>query len=203
MVQIRHLKPTVKIRMPTDRSRGNAYRPSQVVVVRRTNHDFPPPTPQPTPCRLWQGTKGSDGYGWRKITLPDGTRKSRSMHRWVMEQYLGRDLKSHEIVLHACDQPLCYRLEHLSLGTIIDNNRDMKRKGRNSPPPVNRFPGEAHPMAKLSYSQVSLIRARHAYGDDVATLAERYNVSPTTIRRIIHRVTWTVGEEGDPTLEKP
>ena len=107
MVAIRTLKPLVKLRMPT---RQHPTRRTQVKVVRRTQATHPTPTPQPTPCRLWQGTQGSDGYGWRKITLADGRRIPVSMHRWVMAQLLGRRLNRYEVVLHACDNPLCYRV---------------------------------------------------------------------------------------------
>ena len=33
-------------------------------------------------------------------------------------------------VLHRCDNPPCVRGSHLFLGTIADNNADMKAKGR-------------------------------------------------------------------------
>lgn len=197
MVTIRTLQPLTRIRLPSARRQ----QPSRVTVVRRLNRDFPPPTPQPTPCRLWQGTQGSDGYGWRKIYLPDGSRKSRSMHRWVMEQYLERRLRSSEVVLHACDNPLCYRIDHLSVGTIADNNADMKAKGRAVKPPINVFYGEAHPMAKLTAAQVRAIRGHYQSGLRVRTIATDYGVSENTIRRIVTGVTWATGPDRDLVAE--
>ena len=85
MPEIRTLKPLVKIRMPSARKSG--YRPSQVKVVQRLRRDFPPPTPQPTPCVIWQGAQGRDGYGWRKV---EG--KPMSMHRWVMAGISGTQI---------------------------------------------------------------------------------------------------------------
>jgi hypothetical protein len=196
MVQSRTLKPVVKLRIPT--SNSHPHRVSRVVVVRRTAETHPSPTPQPTPCRLWQGTQGSDGYGWRKIDVAGGNRKSMSMHRWVMQEVLGRPLRKTEIVLHACDNPLCYRVDHLSIGTIADNNADMRAKGRDSKPPVNVFHGECHPMAKLSAHQVRQIRGHRQSGLAIKTIAAMFEVAPSTIRRICNGVTWAEFGDGQP-----
>ena len=186
MVVIRTLKPTLKLRLP---SKPQTRRGQFKITVRR-NVDHPPPTPQPTPCRLWQGVEGTDGYGRRKVTRPDGKRDSTSMHRWVMEQLLERRLKPTEVVLHACDNRLCYRIDHLSIGTVADNNADMLAKGRNSPPPVNVFHGECHPMAKLSAAQVRRIRGHYQSGLSAITIAAMFEISPSTVRRIVRGVTW-------------
>lgn len=194
MVEIRKLRPIVKIQMPT--AHTNIGRPSRTIVVRRTQETHPSPTPQPTPCRLWQGAAGSDGYGWRKVYTPDGKRNPMSIHRWVMSEVLGRKLKPSEIVLHACDNPFCYRIDHLSIGTIADNNADMKAKGRNVPPPINRFHGECHPMAKLSERQVRAIRGHRQSGLSAKTIAQMFEISPTTVRRICAGVTWAMTDDG-------
>ena len=199
MVEIRSLRPVQKIRIPT--ARTNLGRPSRVKVVRRTQATHPSPTPQPTPCRLWQGTQGSDGYGWRKVNLADGNRKPISMHRWVMQEVLGRKLRPSEVVLHACDNPLCYREAHLSIGTVQDNNADMRAKGRGTAPPVNVFHGECHPMAKLTAAQVRAIRGHRLSGLKVKTIAAMFEISPSTVRRICNGQTWA--EFGDRTPKPP
>ena len=193
MVEIRTLKPLVKLHLPR---KTQGYRPSKVKVVRRTQATHPSPTPQPTPCRLWQGAGGSDGYGWRKV---DG--QPMSMHRWVMSEVLERRLRSDEIVLHACDNPFCYRVDHLSIGTVQDNNADMRAKRRDSKPPVNVFHGEAHPMAKLSAHEVRSIRGHRQSGLTVKTIAEMFGVSPSTIRRICSGQTWAVMNGKPPTRD--
>jgi HNH endonuclease len=204
VVTIRTLKPIVKLRIP--RATTNLNRPSRVKVVRRTQATHPSPTPQPTPCRLWQGTQGSDGYGWRKINLADGSRKPISMHRWVMQEYLGRKLRPSEVVLHACDNPLCYRFDHLSIGTVQSNNADMRAKGRDVKPPVNVFHGECHPMAKLTAHQVRAIRGHRQSGLSVKTIAEMFEISPSTVRRICKGQTWAYfgnGYGAGPAYVKP
>lgn len=99
------------------------------MVVRRTLAEHPAPTPQPTPCRIWQG-QVRKGYGYRG----DGSR----VHRWVMEQALGRPLTDQEVVMHLCDNRPCFRFDHLRVGTIAENNADMVAKGRNRKGPIRR-----------------------------------------------------------------
>jgi Autographiviridae endonuclease len=91
------------------------------VAHRRCLADYPTPTPQPTPCRLWQGSIIPPGYGKR----PD----HELVHRWVWRLAVGPIPEGMQ-VLHHCDQPLCFRLDHLYLGTQLDNIADMKRRGR-------------------------------------------------------------------------
>ena len=200
MVEIRTLKPTVKLAMPRRPTRADPRRQQYKIVLRR-NVDHPPPTPQPTPCRLWQGVEGTDGYGRRKVREADGKIRSTSMHRWVMEELHGRRLKSSEVILHACDNRLCYRVDHLSIGTVQDNNADMRAKGRGTKPPIHHFQGECHPMAKLSEHQVRAIRGHHISGLRVKTIAEMYEVAPSTIRRIVKGVTWNHAAPRPPTRD--
>lgn len=96
----------------------------------RVNHprraiDHPAPTPQDTPCRLWQGSTAGQGYG----TMHRNGDKV-YLHRWVYEKALGQPIPTGLHVMHLCDQPLCFRFEHLRLGTHSDNMMDMVRKGR-------------------------------------------------------------------------
>lgn len=98
-------------------------------IERRRLADHPAPTPQPTPCRLWQGTVTHGGYGYRN-TQGRYTR----LHRWVWEQVYG-PIPPGMRVLHRCDQPACYRLDHLFIGTQGDNVQDSINKGRHVNPP--------------------------------------------------------------------
>jgi hypothetical protein len=75
-------------------------------------------------CVEWRGAKNNRGYG--KV-FRNG--KTVSLHRWIWT--LGRGaIPRGQIVMHRCDNPLCYRLDHLRLGTQLDNVRDMIQKGR-------------------------------------------------------------------------
>ena len=187
MVEIRRLKPLVKIELPKKPRRSddllhgprghNALRAK--VVVRRAV-DYPSPTPQETPCLLWQGALDNHGYGcwWRKEDK--GWRKTRP-HRWVMEQLLGRPLRPKEVIIHACDQPLCFRVEHLSVGTIAQNNADMMTKGR-----------YRHSGGKLHPSTIAKIKRMYASGLYQATIAEELGISIGHVTRHTQDV-WTAG----------
>jgi len=196
MVTIRKLKPLVQIRMPgSPEPRPRQVKPRQVSpkrgrvrVVRRTA-DHPSPTPQPTPCRLWQGAVDRHGYGRLKVKRA-GAWTHQSVHRWVMEAAEGRLLRRDEVVLHACDQPLCFRVDHLSVGTLASNNADMLAKGRAKPPPVNRIIAEANFNTKLTRREVAEIRRRFKEGAFQATLAREFHVSPTAIAKIVKGLSW-------------
>jgi len=58
------------------------------------------------------------------------------MHRWVIEQVgvdqFGTAWDPSLHVLHQCDQPLCYRYNHLWLDTHAKNMTDAANKGRMS-----------------------------------------------------------------------
>src|SRR5689334_3821717 len=75
-------------------------------------------------CLVWLGTRNPKGYGSTKIAG-----KTVTVHRaaWI-HQFGPTDLN----VLHTCDNPPCWNPSHLFLGTIADNNRDMRDKGRAS-----------------------------------------------------------------------
>jgi hypothetical protein len=83
------------------------------------------PTVLDTPCREWQGTRTPKGYGQRYIP----GRNKVYVHRWVWEQINGPIPPGKEI-MHLCDNPPCFRYDHLKIGTHADNTRDMAEKGR-------------------------------------------------------------------------
>ena len=183
MVVIRKLSLPKKANTDTRQHRRRTH-------IVRTMAEFPPPTPQPTPCRLWQGAADKDGYGRMKRLMPDGSYKHKTIHRWVVEQVLGRDLKPSEFILHACDNPPCYRYDHLSVGTVQDNNADMFAKGRASKPPVNRLKGTKNGRAKLTPHNVEQIRRLYKQGLAAARIAEQYGVSRATIYKITNGLSW-------------
>ena len=197
MVTIRTLQPSVRIAMPQKQRFRLPSNVKRDAVVRRLK-DFPPPTPQDTPCRLWQGSLDQGGYGKRKIQRADGKWEMRSVHRWVMEQSLGRRLRKSEVILHACDQPLCYRLDHLSVGTIASNNADARRKGRAKKPPVNKLRGEANGNNKIPPKLHRGIILRWLNGEYRSDLAREFGVHVGTIERIIRLGEWPVLDRVPP-----
>lgn len=79
-----------------------------------------------TPCREWQGLRHEFGYGRR----PKRHLKSTTLHRQIMEMVHGSEAIKGKVVMHLCDNPPCFRYDHLRIGTYADNNQDMAAKGR-------------------------------------------------------------------------
>jgi len=77
-----------------------------------------------TPCREYQGDRHENGYGIRHI----GAGRTRYVHRQIMEM-AGHDIQG-KVVRHLCDNPSCFRYDHLRIGTQADNMADMNSKDR-------------------------------------------------------------------------
>lgn len=182
---LRSLKPAIRLSIPAKPAPAYKQRRSTFTRVERRLRDHPPPTPQSTPCVLWQGPVDKYGYGALKVKV-DGVTKSYKAHRWVMEQVLGERLLPSQVVLHACDNPPCFAVAHLSIGSIADNNRDMLLKGRASPPPVNVFYGPDNWNTKITPENAEQIILAHSTGTAVKDLAFTYCVSNSTIYNILN-----------------
>lgn len=120
-------------------------------------------------CLVWLGGKDGKGYGLLKVAG-----KTQRAHRVAWQNSNG-PIPSGMMVLHRCDNPPCCKLDHLFLGTNVDNMRDMVAKGR-SP----RGATEHNVNAKLSNAQVVAMRQRFARGDvSCPDMAAQFGVSPS------------------------
>lgn len=79
---------------------------------------------EPSGCMVWTGFCGSFGYG-----MVYAFKRNIDAHRaiWIA---LHGPLDRTQFVCHKCDNPPCANPEHLFIGSLTDNNRDMARKGR-------------------------------------------------------------------------
>lgn len=145
-------------------------------------------------CWLWMASTDNRGYG----QIGGANRKTLSAHRvsWMLN--FG-NIPDGLCVLHACDIPVCVRPDHLWLGTIADNNRDMVEKGRmasggrngSQTYPEHRPHGERNGSAKLTDQHVRDIRERYAHGGVTQdTLAAEYEISQSACSLLILRQTW-------------
>ena len=142
---------------------------------------------RPGGCWEWTRSTVPSGYGQVYLGKKNNKPIHSRCHRTAWELVNG-PIPNGLCVLHACDNRLCVNPEHLWLGTIGDNTRDMCRKGR-----AVRvvFRGGSHGMAKLTAKQVRNIRSSYANGRVTQTeLAARYGVSNQLISTIVTWKTW-------------
>lgn len=126
-------------------------------------------------CWIWKQHHTSDGYGLIKIAG-----KSRLVHRVAYEELRG-PVSSGLVVRHSCDRPACWNPDHLSLGTVADNNNDMRKRGRDAR-------GERGRHAKLTEDIVRVVRSTPSISN--AEWAIKLNVTIPAIYAIRKRKSW-------------
>ena len=77
-------------------------------------------------CWNWTGSVLTTGLPYGQFR--DGKRMWKA-HRWSYTYHFGA-IPNGKHVMHSCDNPRCVNPLHLSIGTALDNTRDMIRKGR-------------------------------------------------------------------------
>lgn len=143
-------------------------------------------------CWEYDGYREPKGYGKFGVS----PRESVLAHRFAYELFVG-EIPDGLFVCHRCDNPPCVNPDHLFLGTLADNNRDMWGKGRGRIPHGR---GDEANNVRLTTSQVIEIRRR--YKPRVVTqrmLAEEFGVSTHAIGAIISRRNWRHLDH--PTIE--
>lgn len=126
-------------------------------------------------CWEWIGSLSESGYG---TTFSFGNGKDRP-HR-ISYRMIHGPIPDGMCVCHKCDNRKCCKPDHLFLGSIRDNNEDMKNKNRHAY-------GENNGCAKLTKYDVVAIRADRRLGTDVAS---SYEVSASNVSMIKSRKTW-------------
>lgn len=99
------------------------------------NGPIPPHVPHVGNCWTWRRSCGDKGHGRVRVgSMRDGTRRLMVANRvsWIATN---GSLPAGMFVLHKCDNASCVRPDHLWIGTIADNNADMRAKGRGVNPP--------------------------------------------------------------------
>lgn len=134
-------------------------------------------------CWPWMGAKNSYGYGAYWFRCPNtGIGRYFLAHRvaWALTHgEPDRDL----VVRHQCHSKWCCNPNHLRLGTIQENNLDMRRARRS-------LHGSRNPRSALSEDQAREILGLKGCGITAVDLAKRYQVSSTSIRSIWNGTTW-------------
>lgn len=124
-----------------------------------------------TPCREWQGGRSGKhgkhgdqgGYGVRRAIGPSGKLQKVYVHRWIMAQIYGWPALHGKLIMHLCDNPPCFRFDHLRIGTATDNANDAVHKGRNWQTAKTHCK-HGHPLSGDNV-QVNTSEARNTYRD--------------------------------------
>ncbi len=149
---------------------------------------------KPSPDRrfddCWCWTASCNKYGYGQIQIDKKKYKPHRLLAWICElkdpegNLFMLDSKYH--VLHKCDNPPCINVEHLFIGTSLENMRDKEIKGRG-----NQAKGENNGSVKLTELKVIEIRKHYILKEfSMKELAIKFNISYPTIIDIIARKTW-------------
>lgn len=132
-------------------------------------------------CWEWTAYRNRDGYGQFRL---NGRMEYAHRVAWMLAY---GPIQDGMCVLHKCDNRLCVNHAHLWEDTQAENVRDMMRKGRRAD-----NSGERHGRAKLTESDVRLIRKIYAAGGTGhREIAEEFGVSYALVGNIVRREIWT------------
>lgn len=128
-------------------------------------------------------------WPWQRSRMPRGYGKFQAeKRRWYSHRVafaLVHDGEEPPEVCHSCDNPPCCNPAHLFAGTRRDNVADMIAKQRGPS-------GEAHPMHRLTSSDVNQIRSEYATGAITQKeLASRFGVKFQHISQIVLGKRWS------------
>ena len=129
-------------------------------------------------CLEWRGDTDRDGYG----RVRTGGKDVR-VHRLICEEAHGAPPADKPLAIHACDNPPCANPAHLRWGSTADNHAERGVRQRTAR-------GTANGRSRLNEEAVEVIRFLAARGVSQARLARAHGVGETTIRNVVHRLSW-------------
>jgi HNH endonuclease/CENP-B N-terminal DNA-binding domain len=138
------------------------------------------------PENFWNAVKKTDGcwlwlrgrcntYGWLFVG-----QQGMYAHRYSWILTYGK-ISDDKWVLHKCDTPLCVRPDHLFIGNVADNVKDMISKGRGAK-------GERRAI-KLTNKKILEIR-RLCETKSQPEVAKLFNINQSTVSRIVCKKRW-------------
>jgi len=137
-------------------------------------------------CHICTSHKpGSHGYPQIEIN-----NKKRTINRVAFEKAYG-PIPEKLQVCHTCDNRMCINPEHLFLGTINDNMKDMCKKGRHISGEEwgQGRRGEKNGRAKLTPKDITYIKF-NTNGISQGNIAKMFNISPSQVQRIRSEKQW-------------
>lgn len=130
----------------------------------------------PDGCWLWTGALGTHGYG--VFCLSPG--RVVLAHRYAYEQLIG-SIPEGMFACHKCDVRPCVRPDHIFIGDVTANNRDMAQKRRHARSNYTHCRRAGHPMtpdntllqAKGKYRRCKACAVEYWHQRTVRETAER------------------------------
>lgn len=132
-------------------------------------------------CWNWVGPRTRTGYGYVFTEL-----RTHLVHRVAWKLWVG-PIPDGLCILHRCDNPSCFNLDHLFLGTNAENSRDMVMKGRARNGGTEHNRGALNPRARLTEDQVVSIRNDVRPAREIAT---EYGIAVSYVGKIRSRECW-------------
>lgn len=127
--------------------------------------------------------KSGDCWNWIGCVVGGYGRHLRDRaHRTAYRMAYG-EIPSGMVVMHKCDNPRCVKPEHLTVGTLADNNKDRAQKRRSAT-------GERAGRSKLLWIDIERIREAHRCGASARQLSMAWWVGRTTINSIVANKAW-------------
>jgi hypothetical protein len=102
------------------------------------------------------------------------------LHRYVYEQEFG-EIPEGMVVRHKCDNPSCMNIDHLELGTHVDNVNDRVKRRRSAT-------GTSNGRSKLTEEQARFIKHDNEYSN--AELSRMFNINAKVIYEIKRNLKW-------------
>lgn len=141
-------------------------------------------------CWFWSAYCDKDGYGAFSFS---GRNVLAHRFAYCIAHFLDyKQLSPSFLVMHTCDTPRCVKPEHLTLGTLKENNADCFNKQRNA------F-GERNGSAKLTSKQVSIIRMIAKKGISKEAIGELLGMSGRAIGKLCAGHSWKQADDQTST----
>lgn len=137
-------------------------------------------------CFEWKGPKDKNGYGITTYSDEGKKKKTVKVHRLIWTILQG-DIPKEMLICHACDNPKCFNINHLFLGTPKDNSKDRDAKGHG---PFHNQKGESNFSATLTECTVLKIRKLYSEGWRICEIVKEFGINQPTVNKIVHRQRW-------------
>lgn len=135
-------------------------------------------------CWEWTGHVTNKGKKGREYGFVMAGGKRQIVSRLSWEAVNDEPIPPGIQVCHRCDNPRCWRPDHLFLGTSKENMEDRARKGRNN---SNFAIGFRLPHTRLSEDEVTEIRSLWASGSFTQVeISQKFSITPNYVSEIIN-----------------